>query len=152
MFTAGNILHATFNLGAIKKEKFAIVLYKDETNCILTTFTTSQERSTVFNPCHGKNPAEGEPKSYVFKADIIIGHKPNSESSFSFHKDTTVVPDYGYTDSPIECFVKNAENLKVVCSLNENEFIDLIYTLYNCKHTIRKYKKIFEKILTERCK
>ncbi len=52
MFTPGNILHGKFDLGIEKKEKFAIVLYNDGVDCILTTFTTSQERSTELNPCH----------------------------------------------------------------------------------------------------
>lgn len=68
MFTPGNILHGEFDLGTEKKEKFAIVLYNDGVDCILTTFTTSQQRFAVSNPCHGKNPAEGEAKSYVFKS------------------------------------------------------------------------------------
>jgi len=46
MFAPGNILHGEFDLGTEKKEKFAIVLYNDGVDCILTTFTTSQERST----------------------------------------------------------------------------------------------------------
>ena len=36
MFTPGNILHGEFDLGTEKKEKFAIVLYNDGVDCILT--------------------------------------------------------------------------------------------------------------------
>ena len=147
MFAPGNILHGEFDLGTEKKEKFAIVLYNDGVDCILTTFTTSQERSTVLSPCHGKNPAEGEAKSYVFKSKTEIGFNPDGQTPFFFHKDTTVVPDYGYTSSTIECFTKKVDNLKVVCKLYPKEYSDLIYTLYNCKYTPRKHKTLFEGIL-----
>lgn len=73
MFTPGSILHGTFTLKAITKEKFSIVLYNDGFNCILTTFTTSEDRSGVSNPVHGKNPEKGAPLSYVFKKGIVIG-------------------------------------------------------------------------------
>ena len=39
MFTPGSILHGIFHLKAITKPKYAIVLYNDGINCILTIFT-----------------------------------------------------------------------------------------------------------------
>jgi len=149
MFVPGNILHGTFDLGSEKKTKYAIVLYNDGTDCILTTFTTSQERSTVLSPCHGRNPSDGEAETYVFKSNIHIGLKPQDSTPFSFIKDTTVVPDYGFTYSSTESFMKNVDHLKVVCHLYDKEYADLIYTLYKCKRLPKKYKQIFECILSD---
>lgn len=149
MFRLGEILHGYFDLGANgKKNKFSIVLYADDNACIITTFTTSQPRSSVLNPDHGKNPKEGDPMSYVFKAGVEIGVDPNTGLPFSFNKDTSVVPDYGIYNSSIEAFNSSVNNLTIVCQLDDNEYESLIYTLYRCKSTKKKYKEIFEKILT----
>lgn len=150
MFEAGNILHGCFDLGYNgKKNKFAVVLYNDSEECIITTFTTSQLRSSVTTPTHGKNPKDGIPMSYVFKSNVAIGIKPSDNSTFSFKKDTTVVPDYGINESTISSFNSSVDNLEVVCKLYNEEYSSLIYTLYQCKKTKRKYKAIFEKILQE---
>ena len=69
MFEAGNILYGYFDLGSNgKKNKYAIVLHNDPLECIITTFTTSQPRSSVASPVHGRNPSQGEVMSYVFKS------------------------------------------------------------------------------------
>lgn len=130
-----------------RKNKFAIVLHNDGNACILTTFTTSQLRSSTISPVHGKNPEKGDARSYVFKSGVEIGVDPVLKTPFSFKKDTTVVPDYGIQLSDTENFSSSVSNLRIVCVLNENEYTDLIYTLYRCKKTKKKYKDIFERIL-----
>lgn len=148
MFEAGNVLHGLFDLGVNgKKNKFAVVLYNDGNACVLMSFATSQLRSSSDNPVHGRNPQKGEPQSYVFKAGIVIGTEPVNKNDFAFRKDTTVVPDYGILYAEIGAFTASVTNLSVVCELYKKEYIDLIYTLYKCKKTKKKYKEVFEKIL-----
>lgn len=150
MFRAGNILHGFFDLGVNgKKNKYAIVLHNDGNACVLMSFATSQLRSSSENPVHGRNPQKGEPQSYVFKAGVVIGTEPINKSDFSFPKDTTVVPDYGILSTEICAFTASVANLLTVCELYEKEYLDLIYTLYKCKKTKKKYKEIFEKILEQ---
>lgn len=150
MFEQGNIIHGLFDFKENgKKNKFAVVLYKDQETCIITSFTTSQERASCPNPTHGKNPAAGDPRSYVFKAGVVIGTHPQTNRNFSFSRDTTIVPDYGIGDKTIEDFTKSVSNLKLICKLHPKEYIDLIYTLYHCKRISKKFKLIFEKILEE---
>lgn len=144
MFKVGNILHGFFK--KMNKNKYVIILYVDESSYLISTFTTSQQRSGVKSPSHGKNSKLGIPKSYVFKAGVLIGEDVKG-NGFSFNKDTTVVPDYGILDGLIEEFNMNSSNLKVVCSLYDNEYEDLIYTLYHCERLQREYKRIFEVIL-----
>lgn len=154
MFTPGSILHGIFTLKAITKEKFAIVLYNDGVNCILTTFTTSEDRSGVPNPIHGKNPEKGEPQSYVFKKGIVIGEfcSNGSTTPFFFKKDTVIVPDYGNQYTTQEAFLAEVKELTKCCDLYPQEYINLIYTLYKSRKTKRGYKIIFENILNELCK
>lgn len=152
MFTPGSILHGTFQLKAVTKPKYVIVLYNDGLNCILTTFTTSEERSGVLSPVHGKNPQEGEPLSYVFKMGVVIGELCDNNGNsvpFSFPKDTVVVPDYGDQYTTPQAFLATVKGLKKCCELYPNEYVDLIYTLYKSKKTKRKYKHIFEEILNK---
>lgn len=150
MFKSGSILYGLFTFVTEKKNKYAIVLHNDGNNCIVTTFTTSQARSSISSPEHGANPKE-EPRSYVFKANIPIGIKEDGEI-FSFPLDTTIVPDYGCAYASIDDFKKKVESLTKVCDLYEKEYIDLIYTLYKCSELPKKYKAIFEQILSEKCK
>lgn len=129
-----------------KKHKYAIILHRDNEGLILTTFTTSKDRSGAENPIHGANPTKAEPKSYVFKAEVEIGLKPDGKP-FSFKKDTTIVPDYGLTTKSITEFNSKVENLEKVCQLHEAEYIELIYVLYKSKKTSIENKLRFEKIL-----
>ncbi|HIX86882.1 MAG TPA: hypothetical protein H9848_09795 [Candidatus Parabacteroides intestinigallinarum] len=149
MFTPGSILHGIFHLKAITKPKYAIVLYNDGINCILTIFTTSEERSGVISPIHGKNPQDSEPLSYVFKKGVIVGELSNKGTvvPFSFPKDTVVVPDYGDQFTTQQAFLAEVTELIKCGELYPYEYENLIYTLYKSKKTKRKYKRIFEEIL-----
>lgn len=148
MFKAGNILHGNFDLGVNgKKNKFAIVLCNDNNECLLMTFTTSQPRSSSLSPVHGRNPQKGEPAAHVFKSGVIIGTEPITKAPFAFRKDTTIVPDYGISDTSISRFTASVSNLTIVCELYEYELTDLLYTLYICKKTKKKYKTMLEKAL-----
>ncbi|MFA5045128.1 MAG: hypothetical protein WC542_04285 [Paludibacter sp.] len=149
MYRVGAILYGLFDFQTQgKKKKYVIILHRDNEDFILTTFTTSQDRSGAENPVHGANPTKTDPKSYVFKAEKEIGLKPDG-NAFSFKKDTTIVPDYGFSVKTIEQFNARAENLIKVCQLYPEEYIDLIYVLYKSKKTSKANKVRFEKILNE---
>lgn len=149
MYRVGVILHGLFDFHPQgKKTKYAIILYRDNDDFILTTFTTSKDRSGAENPVHGANPSKAEPLSYVFKAEVEIGSQPNG-TPFSFKKDTTIVPDYGLSYKTIAEFNDRVENLTKVCQLHEIEYIELIYVLYKSKKTSKANKERFEKILDE---
>lgn len=147
MFAPGSILYGLFKLNTTTKYKYAIVLYNDGHNAIVTTFTTSQLRS-ILNPEHGANPKD-IPMCYVFKKNIPIGIKPDGDV-FSFPLDSTVVADYGYAYSTIESFLAKVSELRKVCELYDREYENLIYTLYKCPAMGKIYKTIFEKILQQR--
>ena len=141
MFESGSIIYGLFQLKNETKNKYAIVLHNDNGNFIITTFTTSQPRSSVVSPDHGANPkGKGNFKSYVFKANTPIGTKP-----------ATVVPDYGVASSSIQNFQKKVSNLVKVCDLYKKEYEDLIYTLYKCEDLDDEMRPIFEKVLQEIC-
>lgn len=147
MYQVGAILHGLFDFyPQEKKTKFAIILHRDNNDFILTTFTTSQDRSGSENPVHGANPSKAAPQSYVFKAEVEIGLQPDGKP-FSFKKDTTIVPDYGFSVKSIAEFNAKAEDLTKVCQLHEAEYIELIYVLYKSKKTSKLNKERFEKIL-----
>ena len=149
MYQVGAILHGLFDFHPQpKKTKYVIILHRDNNDFILTTFTTSHDRSGVENPVHGANPSKAEPKSYVFKAEVQIGSQSDGKP-FSFKKDTTIVPDYGLTMKSIVDFNSKAENLTKVCQLHEAEYIELIYVLYKSKKTSKANRDRFEKILEE---
>lgn len=150
MFENGSILEGIFLLRDTTKKKYAIVLYNENNQCIITTFTTSQKRSSVSNPDHGPNPKD-KPRSYVFKANKAIGVCPNG-LPFSFPLDTTVVPDYGVAQSSISGFQKKVSGLTKLCDLYPKEYEDLIYTLYKCQDLDKELIPVFEKLLSEICK
>ena len=156
MFEPGNVLHGIFRLSdTLTKPKYAIVLHKDNDFYILATFTTSQKRSGAVAYVHGKNPkGSKEPKSYVFLSTQKVGTRTVNGvvKEYNFPDDTTVVPDYGLRFTSIVEFKKNVTNLELVCSLYEREYLDLIYTLYQCKKTPREYKEIYERILSTKVK
>ena len=153
MYRVGAILHGLFDFHTQgKKIKYAIILHRDKEDFILTTFTTSQDRSGAENPVHGANPTKAEPLSYVFKAEVEIGSQPDGKP-FSFKRDTTIVPDYGLSVKTIAQFKAKAENLTKVCQLHETEYIELIYVLYKSKKTSfenrARSKKILDSLLNK---
>lgn len=153
MFEPGNVLYGCFHFPSGEvKNKYSIVLYNDGVSCIITTFTTSKNRSGSQNPVHGKNPPAGEPMAYVFLKGKVVGtiEVENVSQDFAFPMNTTIVPDYGYSYIPISEFLKNVENLEVKCHLFPQEYIDLIYTLYKCRRIKKEIKEIFEHILEEK--
>lgn len=154
MFEPGNVLHGIFRLSdVVTKPKYAIVLYKDANFYILATFTTSQPRAGASNYVHGKNPPGSQnPRSHVFLSTRMIGTYTFQGvlKEYHFPDDTTVVPDYGFRFTSISEFQKNVTNLVLKCTLFEQEYLDLIYTLYQCKKSPREYKEIYERILTEK--
>lgn len=154
MFEPGNVLHGIFRLSdVVTKPKYAIVLYKDANSYILATFTTSQPRAGASNYVHGKNPPGSQnPRSHVFLATRMIGTYTFQGvlKEYHFPDDTTVVPDYGFRFTSISEFQKIVTNLVLKCTLFEQEYLDLIYTLYQCKKSPREYKEIYERILTEK--
>ena len=123
MYQVGAILHGLFDFYSQgKKTKYAIILYKDKSDFILTTFTTSQARSGTENSVHGANPSKADPKSYVFKAKVEIGLKPDGKA-FWFKKDSTIVPNYGLSFKSIDEFNAKAEHLEKVCQLHSSEYL-----------------------------
>lgn len=154
MFEPGNVLYGLFRLSNIEtKPKYAIILHKDERSYILATFTTSQPRAGAVSYVHGKNPpGSPNPRSHVFLATQMIGTYTVQGVSIEYHfpDDTTVVPDYGFRFTSIAEFQKNVTNLELKCTLYEKEYLNLIYTLYQCKKSPREYKEIYEQILIDR--
>lgn len=150
MFTPGNILYGLFQFKDKSKDKYVIVLHKDENHCILTTFTTSQPRTGVQCPKHGKNKdaKSGKVMSHLFKQGVSIGMQPCGKLEFSFPMDTTIVPDYGFEEWKEATLVENATNLKLVCRMYQEEYLDLIYTLYQAHKTRKQHRELFERILS----
>lgn len=150
MFEVGAILYGFFKLSDIEsKYKYAIVFDLTEEACLVTTFTTSRARSGVLNPTHGANPEKKPYRSYVFLKDIEIGTCPDTGLPFSFSKNTTVVPDIGFSIKSLAVFYASVTDLRKVCQLHKNEFTDLMYALYNCDTTLDWVKEILEKKLEE---
>lgn len=150
MYEVGAILYGVFTLSQNDtKHKYAVVIERDEEGCLVTTFTTSQERSGSPIPVHGANPSIKEPQSYVFLSSVEIGIDPRTNIPFFFPRNTCIVPDYGFTKKTITEFESKVHDLVKVCQLYEHEVIDLFYTLYKCKRVPRWVKQLLERKLEE---
>lgn len=146
MIDEGAVLYGFFNLKNEDKNKFAVVLHKNEDDCIITSFTTSQDRHPA-NPSHGANPSK-TPNCYVFLAGRNIGTTPDGKP-YSFKETTTIVPDYGMNEENVEVFLSKVQNLEKKCDLYKNEYLDLLYTLYKCDNTKMKYLPLLENKIEE---
>lgn len=150
MLEIGAIYYGLFTLNEFEtKNKYLIVFHLYEDTCLLTTFTTSQERSGSLNPVHGHNPQVRPYKSHVFKQGVEIGIEPDTLARFAFPKDTSVVPDYGFAKKTTKEILSSVRNLKKVCQLDTSEYIELMYTLIHSKGTPKGIKEVFETKLEE---
>ena len=150
MLEIGAIYYGLFILSDFEtKNKYLIVFHLYDDTCLLTTFTTSQDRSGSIDVVHGHNPSVRPYRSHVFKQGVEIGINPESQSRFSFPLDTAVVPDYGFAKKTTKEILASAQNLKKVCQLDTSEYIELMYTLIHSKGTPKGIKEVFETKLEE---
>lgn len=131
--------------------KYMVTIYRDEKLSIIACFTTSKARSGVSEEKihHGAIYRDGECVSYVFEKDVKIGVIPNSGEEFAFPKRTVVTFDYGIREGQLDYFIKQFDNPKVVCLLDEKEYIELVYAMYCSPKTKISHKVLLDKILTE---
>ena len=57
--------------------------------------------------------------------------------------------DYGYLKAGTQQLFSLFEDPKVVCKLDDKEYIDLIYAMYRSKRTPLKYKPYLDAILSD---
>ncbi len=152
MFTPGNIIYAEFTITNPPKKKYLVSLYRSETLNIIACFTTSQQRSSVSVEYqkHGKiTNAYGEVVSYIFMPNVEIGVDLQTGARFSFPKKTTIPFDYCFQEKDQFAFSQIMKNPKVVCKLCDEEYLNLLYAMYQSVDTPEAYKPIFESILSK---
>lgn len=149
MFAPGEIVYGYVK--HIGKPKYAVSIYRDEEVNILIHFTTSQPRAGVplEQVHHGANYKDGDCKSYVFEARREIGTNPNTCERFCFPLRTTMVFDYGLIKDTEQKLRLMFENPQVICKLDDNEYINLVYAMFKSKSTPKQYKPYLDKILED---
>lgn len=147
MLRARNIIKGFCRTTNPPKQKYLISLYRSEELNIIAVFTTSQRRSGVASPKHGRIIKDGVIVSYVFDAHKVIGKKYNSNEDFSFPLQTTIPFDYCFKAGTQDDILKTFSEPHVVGVLSEDEYIDIVYNFYKSTRTPRKYIPIFEDIL-----
>lgn len=132
--------------------KYIIIIYQDDNLSIVACFTTSQQRAGVSEEQVHHGPIYNDEKkciSYVFEQGNVIGVNPNSGNAFSFPKRTVVTFDYGIQEGQKEYFFEQFDNPEVVCVLDENEYIELVYAMYCSHYTKTTHKNVLDKILRD---
>ncbi len=131
------------------KNKYLISLYQDENLEIVACFTTSQPYCGVPEEQvkHGAIVRGGEYHSYVFEKGVVIGQNPETGADFAFPDRTTVTFDYGIRQGFMGDFAEGIQNAKIVCVIDKEEYVDLLYAMYKSPDVNRKYKPYLEKTL-----
>lgn len=130
--------------------KYIVTIYQDDNLSIVACFTTSQQRAGVPEQQIQHGPIYRDKKciSYVFDQGVTIGRNSDGED-FSFPKRTVITFDYGVREGQKEYFLKQFDNPKVVCTLDEKEYIELVYAMYCSPYTKANHKKVLDRILQE---
>jgi len=131
--------------------KYIVTLYQDEELNVVGCFTTSQSRAGVSEEeiQHGTIYRNKECVSYVFEKGVSIGKNPSTGEDFAFPKRSVITFDYGIKEGTKESFVEEMENTEVVCVLDENEYVNLIYAMYRSPYTKTRHKIVLDKILQD---
>lgn len=151
MLNPGDIVYGFAKNLHRPKNKYAICIFRDDNVEILMHFTTSQARSGVplEQVHHGAIYKDGDCLSYVFEPDHEIGTNKTTGDRFHFPIRTVMVFDYGYLKGDEQYLLSQFDNLQVKCTLDEKEYIDLVYAMYSSKSTPDSYKPYLDKILTD---
>lgn len=149
MIKPGDIIHGFAKNLYTPKNKYAVCIYKDKNLELLLHFTTSQQRAGVPEEdiTHGAIYRDGDCLSYVFEAGKEIGVNPESKARFSFQKRTVMVFDYGLLKGEESFICKQFDDLKVVCKLDTEEYINLVYAMYKSKRTPKEHVTYLQKVL-----
>lgn len=132
MFKPGDIIYG-FAKGLYRpKYKYAVSIFRDCELNILAQFTTSQER-----------------RGYLIEAGKIIGKNPFTGAEFSFPKRTIMAYDYGFLYGSEQKLVSQFDHPEIVCRMNKDEYINLVYALYKSDYTPTVYKPFLEKVLED---
>ena len=145
-FNPGEIIYGYVSSIKPPKYKYLIVLHRDEELSIVACFTTSQPRAGISTDesTHGPIRKNGDCLSYVFQAGRAIGCNPATRERFSFPLKTTVTFDYGVIEGPIERFRSMFNDARTVCILDKEEFMNLLYAMYQSSHSSLRHKQILE--------
>lgn len=131
--------------------KYIVTIYQDDNLSIVACFTTSQQRAGV-PECqikHGPMYRAKKCISYVFEQGIKIGKNPDTGKEFSFPKRTVITFDYGVREGQRQDFLEQFDDAEVVCVLDEEEYIELVYAMYCSPYTKKTHKEVLDKILQE---
>lgn len=151
MLTPRNIIYGFCKTTNPPKPKYLISLYRNENLHIIACFTTSRQRAGVPPEIikHGIIINDNkEVISYVFLPNITIGKSPQG-NDFIFPVQTVIRFDYCFREDEQSKLLSSFYNPKVVCTLNDQEYENLIYAMYRSDDTPLIYKTHFEKILSE---
>lgn len=151
MLAPKNVIYGFCKTTNPPKPKYMISLYRSEELNVVACFTTSQKRAGVPSEKikHGKiTNDKKEVLSYVFLPDVPVGKTPVG-AEFHFPVQTVVRFDYCFREDEQTKLLSSFEEPKVVCTLDDTEYENLIYAMYQSDDTPLIYKTYFEKILFE---
>ena len=151
MLAPKNVIYGLCKTTNPPKPKYLISLYRSENLHVTACFTTSRQRAGVAPEKikHGKIVNEyKEVISYVFLPEVVIGQTPAGED-FHFPIQTVIRFDYCFKEDEQDKLLSSFENPKIVCTLSDKEYEDLIYAMYRSDDNPRVYKTYFEQILFE---
>lgn len=148
MLSTRNIIYGFCTSTTPQKYKYLISLYRDGDSEVLASFTTSLKRSGGKDDSniHGVVKRNGSPVSYVFSTSKKVGVSPDG-TPFSFPMQTTVTFDYCIKTGSQESILKQFVDPRVECTLNVDEYENLLYAMYKSKDTDKKYISILERAL-----
>ena len=151
MLNPGDIIYGFAKKLYRPKNKYAICIFRDENVNLVLQFTTSQARAGVAAEVvgHGAIYKEGDCLSYVFEGRREIGVDPRNGGRFAFPLRTTMAFDYGYLHGEEQKLLEQFDNVEIVCRLDVEEYINLVYAMYVSKRTPPEYKPYLDSILAD---
>lgn len=151
MLTPKNVIYGFCKTTNPPKKKYMISLYRSDDLHIVACFTTSQNRAGIplEQVKHGKvRNQDNNVVSYVFQPNRVVGTTADGQD-YCFPKQTVVRFDYCFKEEEQNKLLANFDNPILTCKLNDTEYIDLLYAMYQSADTPERYKPLFEKILEE---
>ena len=110
------------------KYKYAVSIFKDAKLNILAQFTTNQDR-----------------RGYTIDAGKVIGTNPQTGSDFCLPKRTVLAYDYGFLYGTEQQLISQLDNPEIVCRMNEDEYINMVYALYRKRLFAFRVQAFFRK-------
>jgi hypothetical protein len=140
----GDLIHIeNYQLPSEVKNKYFIVLYRNNEESIVVAMTTSKVYIREEFKIPGIIKTDSQHLYFIPKNKII------GRNGFYFKKDTFILTFNNAFNTDIELLKSTYSEIEIKCKLLDSEFLEIIYCFYKSPYVSKRHKRMLEPIIED---